>query len=103
MVAALYDQSLDAYLPHNWQSGFGVFRQDFSRMNEQFENMAKYLNQLQGNWPYEQKPVQITYRSLPASITADLWGYTYFLGEGNGRLRKARRNHAGGQHRRLAT
>ena len=33
MVAALYDQSLDAYLPHNWQSGFGVFRQDWSRMN----------------------------------------------------------------------
>ena len=29
MVAALYDQSLDAYLPHNWPAGFGVFRQDF--------------------------------------------------------------------------
>ena len=33
MVATLYDQSLDAYLPHNWQSGFGVFRQDWSRLN----------------------------------------------------------------------
>ena len=27
MVAALYDQSLDAYLPHDWTSGFGVFPQ----------------------------------------------------------------------------
>ena len=78
MVAALYDQSLDAYLPHNWQSGFGVFRQDRSRMNEQFENMGMYLNQIQGGWPYDQRNVQITYRSLPSSITADLWGYGYF-------------------------
>ena len=28
MVATLYDQSLDAYLPHDWPAGFGVFRQD---------------------------------------------------------------------------
>ena len=82
MVAALYDQSLDAYLPHNWQSGFGVFRQDGSRVSQQFENMAKYLNQLQGGWPIDQRNVQITYRRLPASITVDLWGYGYFGGEG---------------------
>ncbi len=88
MVAALYDQSLDAYLPHNWQAGFSVFRQDWSRMNEQFENMAKYLNQLQGGWPLDQRNVQITYRSLPSSITVDLWGYGYFggVGKGGGRM-----------------
>jgi uncharacterized protein YfaS (alpha-2-macroglobulin family) len=82
MVAALYDQSLDAYLPHNWQGGFGVFRQDWSRINQQFENMAKYLNQLQGNWPLDQKDGQVTYRRLPSSITVDLWGYGYFGGQG---------------------
>jgi uncharacterized protein YfaS (alpha-2-macroglobulin family) len=95
MVAALYDQSLDAYLPHQWQSGFGVFRQDFSRVSYQFENMAKYFSQLQGGWPYDQRNVQISYRSLPASITADLWGYDFFGGgmggfgsggAGNGRI-----------------
>ena len=85
MVAALYDQSLDAYLPHNWQSGFGVFRQDGSRVSQQFENMAKYLNQLQGGWPIDQRNVQITYRRLPASITVDLWGYGYFGANANGR------------------
>jgi hypothetical protein len=93
MVAALYDQSLDAYLPHNWQSGFGVFRQDWSRINSQFENMARYLNQIYGGWNYDQRQVQITYRSLPASITVDLWGYQYFRGGapggfGGGMLRK---------------
>ena len=101
MVATLYDQSLDAYLPHDWQSGFGVFRQDWSRMNQQFENMAKYLNQLQGGWPYDQKNVQITYRSLPSSITADLWGYGYFgggwKGHGGWRTQCAARHDAAGE------
>ena len=32
MVAALYDESLDAYLPHNWPQRFGVFRQDHSNL-----------------------------------------------------------------------
>ncbi len=84
MVATLYDQSLDAYLPHNWQPGFGVFRQDWSRMNQQFENMAKYVNQLQGGWRVDQKNVQVTYRSLPSSITVDLWGNGYFRGGPSG-------------------
>ena len=88
MVAALYDQSLDAYLPHNWPTGFGVFRQDWSRLNWQFENMGKYLNQLQGGWPLDQRNVQITYRRLPSSITVDLWGYAYFgaMAKGEGRM-----------------
>src|SRR5262249_13721897 len=38
MVAPLYDQSLDAYLPHPWPQGFGVFRQDQSNLSLQFEN-----------------------------------------------------------------
>ena len=53
MVAALYDQSLDAYLPHDWPPGFGVFRQDYSNLQLQFENMLKQLQHLQGNWPMD--------------------------------------------------
>ena len=85
MVATLYDQSLDAYLPHDWPAGFGVFREDWSRISYQFENTAMYLNQLQGRgWPVDQKAVQITYRQLPSSITVDLWGYGYFGANGGG-------------------
>jgi uncharacterized protein YfaS (alpha-2-macroglobulin family) len=40
-VAALYDQSLDAYLPHDWVSGFGVFRQESSNLSSAFENSIK--------------------------------------------------------------
>jgi hypothetical protein len=78
MVAALYDRSLDAYLPHAWPLGFGVFREDRSSLQLQFENMPKALQQLQGNWPTARKDVQMTYRSFPADITVNLWGYMYF-------------------------
>jgi hypothetical protein len=92
MVAALYDQSLDAYLPHAWPRGFGVFRQDWTARGSQFENMAKPLFQMLGAWPFDQKDAKLTYRSFPASITVDLWGYMYYgfeAGFGRGAGRRA--------------
>ncbi len=50
MVASLYDASLDAFLPHNWPSGFNVFRMDYSRIGYSFENQLKSLNYLAWNW-----------------------------------------------------
>ena len=85
MVAALYDQSLDAYLAHSWPAGFGVFRQDYSNLQARFENVVKGLQQLHGHWPVPQKPVAVTYRSFPPELTANLWGYAYFGGERKGR------------------
>ncbi len=82
MVAALYDRSLDAYLPHAWPPGFGVFREDHSNLQVQFENMSKSLMHLQGSWPLARKDVQMTYRSFPADITVNLWRYMYFGGKG---------------------
>ena len=84
MVAALYDHSLDAYLPHAWPPGFGVFREDRSDLNLQFENVSKTLQQLLGTWPLARKDVQMTYRAFPADITVNLWGYMYFGGKGGG-------------------
>jgi uncharacterized protein YfaS (alpha-2-macroglobulin family) len=89
MVATLYDQSLDAYLPHNWPAGFGVFRQDWSRVNDQFENSAVYLQQIHASWQVDQKSVFIMYRTLPASITADFWGFQFFARHG-GRMMMAK-------------
>ncbi len=75
MVAALYDQSLDAYLPHDWMSGFGVFRQDSSNLNSHFENSLLNLQHIRGHWPVPSKDVQLTYRTFPADLTINLWGY----------------------------
>ncbi|MBM4092145.1 MAG: hypothetical protein FJ276_22350, partial [Planctomycetes bacterium] len=77
MVAALYDASLDAYLPHNWPD-LELFRQDYSRVSSQFENQALSLRGLHGNFQVDRKPVEITYRELPHEVTAQLWGFQAF-------------------------
>ena len=62
MVAAMYDASLDAYLPHNWPN-LQVFRHTYSRIGSQFQNFAVNLRHVRGNWDQQRKDVQITYRS----------------------------------------
>lgn len=84
MVATLYDESLDQYLPHNWIARFGFFRQDHSNLNAQFENMVKHLQHLQGNWPHKFKAVDVSYRHFPHDLVANLWGYQYFEGADGG-------------------
>lgn len=83
MVAAMYDASLDAFLPHDWIHRFGVFRQDYSSLNLGFENASKWFNHIHGNWPYTHKPVALTYRGFPTELTYNWQGYQYF-GKGGG-------------------
>ncbi len=78
MVATLYDESLDQYLRHQWQTAFGVFRQDYARLGQSFENMNKGLQYLQGQWPQLYKGSNFAYRQFPNEIAANLWGYEYF-------------------------
>ena len=78
MVATLYDQSLDAYLPHGWPSGLNVFRIDHSNLSSRFENSAKPLQHMLGNWFVDSKNVRIVYRSFPDDIVRNLWGYQFF-------------------------
>ena len=68
MVATLYDASLDAYQPHHWISGFGVFRHDYARMNSSFENSFTSLQNLYRNWSIAARGGSLTYRSLPPEI-----------------------------------
>ncbi|HPP53825.1 MAG TPA: alpha-2-macroglobulin family protein, partial [Thermoguttaceae bacterium] len=83
MVAALYDQSLDAYLPHGWMGGFGVFRHDYSNLSSRFENVWKPLGHWYGGWPIDYKDTTMTYREFSPEIVANLWGYMFF-GRGKG-------------------
>ena len=59
MVAALYDASLDAYLPHSWQN-LEMFRQDYSSLNMQFQNASLRLHHLLGRFDRDRKPVTIS-------------------------------------------
>ncbi len=80
MVAALYDESLDAFTAHNWQHGFGVFREDDSSAQSQFLNFAIQFNRVFGQWNLRGERVEITYRHFPSDLTEDLWGYRFFRG-----------------------
>jgi len=82
MVAALYDASLDQYLPHHWPRTFGVFRREFDRVNAQFQNVKFDFQHILGWWQTPSRDVNWTYRSFPPDIIANLWGYGYFGGRG---------------------
>lgn len=69
IVATLYDESLDAYLPHRWMMAFNVFRQDRSQLNSTFQNQIQNFSGLGGSWDYDRRMVDLRYRSLPAYIT----------------------------------
>ena len=50
MVATLYDASLEAFAKHYWKKKFSIFRRDYSSANMSFNNHARGLNTLLGNW-----------------------------------------------------
>ncbi len=78
MVATLYDESLDAFLPHHWPGRFDIFRQDQSSLQSQFANNAQMFQPVYGQWAQPYEGVVITYRSFPRDLTVNLWGYAYF-------------------------
>lgn len=82
MVAALYDQSLDQYKPHNWLKSFGVFRHDHSNIHSMFENQLQGLQHIHGGWPMSHRDTNWTYRSFPFDIIGNFWGYEFFGGRG---------------------
>ena len=85
MVAGLYDASLDAFAPHEWERAFNVFRQDSSRTHSQFGNHALAFNYIAGRWRTEMDDVAITYREYPGDIVNQLFGWAMFGGRGPGR------------------
>ena len=50
MVAALYDESLDAYFPHHWMQHFDVFYQDDSIAQLTVRECAEMSCSISGAW-----------------------------------------------------
>jgi hypothetical protein len=78
MVAALYDESLDAFAQPGWAHGFGVFREDYSTAQPQFLNFASQFNRVYYGWNPGYERVEITYRHFPSDLMEHLWAYRYF-------------------------
>jgi len=67
MVAALYDASLDAYLPHRWPN-LQLFRSDYSVRQSEFENSALQLTGIRGSFVHDFRDTTLTYRTFPLEI-----------------------------------
>ena len=74
-VATLYDESLDAFAPHHWMERFSVFRQDRSDAQMQFGNESRNFAHAFGGWERTTENIVLSYRSFPAELTVNLWGY----------------------------
>jgi hypothetical protein len=78
MVATLYDESLDAFLPFSWQQQFGIFRQDYSTLQSAFANQSVPFQHAFGAWANAYQTAEIRYRAFPADLTAALSRYSSF-------------------------
>ncbi|HEY3864176.1 MAG TPA: alpha-2-macroglobulin family protein [Verrucomicrobiae bacterium] len=97
MVAALYDESLDAFAPQAWQRAFGVFYEDNSSAQPQFMNFTLPLNQYLGSWNNTMLGVTINYRHFPYDVVNPWWPRsTFALHQGFGGIRYANRTIATG-------
>jgi hypothetical protein len=86
MVATLYDASLDAFRPHDFPTQLGKFRRERSHLQSSFENRASLLQHVIYAWEVPQEPVEATYRSFPAELSVDLWGFSPRMMAGMGGL-----------------
>ncbi len=78
MVATLYDESLDAFAPHQWMQRLNILRQDYSTAQPVFQNMAKSFNPYWSDWNSRTGVPSMTYRHFPYDLTQNLWGYQYY-------------------------
>ena len=85
MVATLYDASLDAFAPHDWPGGFGVFRSDQNYLNAQFSNTDKNLQIFWNNWRSSRRNATLRYPRLASELTQNFQGY----GFANRRMRRS--------------
>ncbi len=73
MVASLYDESLDQFLPHHWMHRFDAFRQDYPYLRSRFESYGQQLQHLTGNWNRRSKGVEVSYRHYPSDLIDEWW------------------------------
>jgi hypothetical protein len=67
-VAALYDQSLDAYLPHAWSNLQWIFYRESQSMNAAFQNVANGFGTLHSDIFEPTKYIDWRYRSFPPEL-----------------------------------
>ncbi|MFT5466172.1 MAG: hypothetical protein ACI8UO_001270 [Verrucomicrobiales bacterium] len=83
VAAALYDESLDAYLPHNWMQELSVFYNDYLYLSSQFQNRMNRLNPIYGTWNRGSKSEALSYRQFPNEILYSLRMFNRRMAKGS--------------------
>lgn len=81
MVATLYDESLDQFMPLYWPTRFSIFRQDWSSFHSDFANALQSLRHLKGQWQSDYESAAMTYRHFPSDLVTSFWGYQFARGQ----------------------
>lgn len=77
MVAALYDASLDAFLPHAFRDLSGMFRQDYSTTHSWFANRGMTAISLVNDWNPHRRGYNRTYWTFPYEVLNDFVRYAF--------------------------
>jgi uncharacterized protein YfaS (alpha-2-macroglobulin family) len=75
LVATLYDESLDAFVRHNWPHQFQIFYSDYSTLQPRFANVFEQLNVIYSSFYLNGQRAEVSYRAFPRELTENLWMY----------------------------
>ncbi|HNW33506.1 MAG TPA: alpha-2-macroglobulin family protein, partial [Candidatus Ozemobacteraceae bacterium] len=75
MAAALYDASLDAFMPFDWMRQFSFFYSDNSTIQQSSSNLPKQLMSLTDDWNIGSPGVYRQYPQLKGDIVTNFFGY----------------------------
>jgi hypothetical protein len=75
MVAAMYDASLDAFLPNVWPGGFFAFHSDYSRRYSQFQNAWNPHFRSIAQWRTDYESGAPEWRHFPELLQESRRGY----------------------------
>ncbi|HOT75368.1 MAG TPA: alpha-2-macroglobulin family protein [Candidatus Wallbacteria bacterium] len=92
-LASLYDESLDAFVKHNWPSFSGLFKRDLTSVGQRFSNALSQYS-VCNSFPSQYVGIPSrTYDAFLFEITQNFFGYDYYDDEegfsgGGGRMLK---------------
>lgn len=84
LVAALYDESLDAFMPHQWQTLISHFFRNYTEITQRFSNRDENFQAWLADWNHITSVTEIVYPAFTAEIAESLSGFGYMRGEGMG-------------------
>ncbi len=77
LVAALYDESLDAFLPHHWQTLLSQFFRNYTNITQRFSNRDENFYAILADWNHFPSVTERIYPAFTAEIAESLSGYGY--------------------------